>query len=95
LRLATVLALRVGAACGDVDYGGSRQMKDAMMIAQYKMGLRCGSDVCGAPGPNQCIYLPAADVNCNDQVQMLDAMLVAQCVMGLIDCDCNCCWPCN
>jgi len=88
-------SIHVGASCGDVDCGGSRQMKDAMMIAQYKMGLRCGSDVCGAPGPNQCIYLPAADVNCNDQVQMLDAMLVAQCVMGLIDCDCNCCWPCQ
>jgi hypothetical protein len=88
-------SIHVGAACGDVDCNGSRQMKDAMMIAQYKMGLRCGGETCGAPGPNQCIYLPAADVDCNGQVQMLDAMVVAQCVMGLIDCDCNCCWPCD
>jgi len=85
----------VGAPCGDVDCNGSLQMLDAMMIAQYVMGLRCGGDVCDDPGPDQCVYLPAADVDCNGLVQMLDAMLVSQCVMGLIDCDCDWCWPCD
>ena len=88
-------SIHVGPECGDVDCNGAAQMKDAMMIAQHIMGLRCGGEVCDEPGPDQCIYLPAADVDCNGLEQMLDAMLVAQCVMGLIDCDCNCCWPCD
>jgi hypothetical protein len=58
---------------GDVNNDGSANIVDALLIAQYYVGLN----------PSGFI-LANADVNCNGTVDIVDALIVAQYYVGLI-----------
>ena len=57
---------------GDVDKDGSIDIIDALLIAQYYVGIKELSNPC------------AADVNCDEIVDIIDALLIAQFYVGLI-----------
>ena len=57
---------------GDVNSNGSIDIVDALLVAQYYVGLPVTID------------LVAADVNCNGTVDIVDALLIAQYYVGLI-----------
>ncbi|MBN2536289.1 MAG: hypothetical protein JXB88_25630 [Spirochaetales bacterium] len=61
---------------GDVDSSGSIDIVDALLIAQYYVGL--------APVN---FNAAAADVNRDGTIDVIDALRVAQCYVGLIPCD--------
>jgi len=61
--------------CGDGNEDRRTSMVDAMLIAQYVVGLIEGGD----------LNLTMTDVNGNGSVSMVDAMMVAQKVAGLIE----------
>jgi hypothetical protein len=58
---------------GDVNSNGTIDIVDALLIAQYYVGLN-------PPGFNAS----AADVNCSGSIDIVDALLVAQLYVGLI-----------
>lgn len=57
---------------GDVNRDSNINIVDALMIAQYSVGL----------GPNS-FDLAAADVNIDGNINIVDALIVAQCYVGL------------
>ncbi|MBN2532206.1 MAG: endo-1,4-beta-xylanase [Spirochaetales bacterium] len=59
---------------GDVNNDESVDIIDALLVAQYYVGLD--------PDP---FYLVAADTNCDDMIDIIDALLIAQYYVGLID----------
>jgi len=59
---------------GDVNKDGNIDIVDALLTAQYYVGLN----------PNHFDFM-AADVDCNSAVTIIDALLIAQCYVGLID----------
>ena len=59
---------------GDVNGDGGIDIIDALLIAQYYVGLN--------PSP---FDVSAADTNCDENVDIVDALLVAQYYVGLID----------
>jgi hypothetical protein len=61
---------------GDVNEDGSVNIVDALLVAQYYVGLN--------PGINA---LPA-DVNCDGVINIIDALLIAQYYVGLIESFC-------
>lgn len=58
---------------GDVNNSGSIDIVDALLIAQYYVGLNPSNF-------NQA----AADTNCNGTIDIVDALLIAQYYVGLI-----------
>ncbi|MBN2443311.1 MAG: hypothetical protein JXJ04_18260 [Spirochaetales bacterium] len=58
---------------GDVNTNGSIDIVDALLIAQYYVGLNPAQFNAGA-----------ADVNCNNSIDIVDALLIAQYYVGLI-----------
>jgi hypothetical protein len=59
---------------GDVNSSGSIDIIDALLVAQYYVGL--------APAE----FNPdAADTNCDSSIDIIDALLIAQYYVGLID----------
>jgi len=65
---------------GDVNCDDRLNVTDALMIAQFQVGLRTASS-CPLPDTTS-IYLPAADVNQDNVVNVTDALLIAQCTVG-------------
>jgi len=63
---------------GDVNGDGTVNIVDALLIAQYYVGLN----------PNPFNY-DAADTNCDSNVNIVDALLIAQFYVGLIDSFCQ------
>ena len=61
-----------GAAPGDVNNSGTVDIIDALMIAQYYVGLNPAG-----------FSAAAADVNCDNSVTIVDALITAQCYVGL------------
>jgi hypothetical protein len=61
------------AAMGDVNSNGSIDIVDALMIAQYFVGLNPANFQAGS-----------ADVNCSGGIDIVDSLLVAQLYVGLI-----------
>jgi hypothetical protein len=60
-------------ALGDVDHNSSINIVDALMIAQYSVGLNpVGFNVA------------QADTNCSNSITIIDALLVAQYNVGII-----------
>lgn len=59
---------------GDVNSDGSVDIVDALLVAQYYVGLD--------PSP---FDVPAADTNCDGGVDIVDALLIAQYYVGLIE----------
>ncbi len=62
---------------GDVNGSGARDIVDALLLAQFYVGL----------APANFIEL-CADVNCDGSITIVDALLIAQCYVGLT---CNIC----
>jgi endoglucanase len=58
---------------GDANQDGTINIVDALLVAQYYVGLN-------PPGLNQT----AADANCNGSIEIVDALLIAQYYVGLI-----------
>ncbi|MBN2441184.1 MAG: hypothetical protein JXJ04_07550 [Spirochaetales bacterium] len=66
-----------GDPIGDVNGNGSIDIVDALLIAQYYVGLE--------PSP---FIQGVADVNCSGDIDIIDALLVAQFYVGLITAFC-------
>jgi len=64
-------------ALGDVDNSGSIAIIDALLIAQYYVGLN-----------PENFDQRRADTNCDGSINILDALLVAQYYVGLINSFC-------
>jgi lysophospholipase L1-like esterase len=62
-----------GASCGDVNSSGSIDIVDALLIAQYYVGLNPGN-----------FDSTVADVNGDNAINIVDALRVAQYYVGLI-----------
>ena len=75
------VAAPVGAACGDVDGDGITSIGDALMLAQYQVGMR---------GCGQFDFYGNGDVDTDDSCTIVDALRIAQCDVGLSGCDFNC-----
>jgi len=67
-----------GQTCGDINVDGSRNIVDALLVAQCYVGL------------TSCPSAYIGDVNCDGQVNIVDALLIAQLYVGLISI-LNCC----
>jgi len=63
----------IGITLGDVNDDGSIAIIDALLVAQYYVGLN--------PSP---FNIDAADTNCDGSVNIVDALLIAQYYVGLI-----------
>ncbi|MBN2440700.1 MAG: carboxypeptidase regulatory-like domain-containing protein [Spirochaetales bacterium] len=66
-------ALMPQCTLGDVNVDGAIDIVDALLLAQYYVGIQTGID-------NIC----AADVNCDGTIDIIDALLIAQYYVGLI-----------
>ncbi|MBN2533275.1 MAG: glycoside hydrolase family 9 protein [Spirochaetales bacterium] len=61
---------------GDVNSSGDVDIVDALLVAQYYVGLDPAN-----------FNLAAADVNADGAADIIDALMIAQCYVGLISCD--------
>src|SRR5947199_15651 len=76
-------SLTRAAVCGDVNGDGVVNIGDALIVAQYDVGLRtCG--VAPFSHPEAC------DVNGDGACNIGDALKIAQCDVGLISCAFTC-----
>jgi mannan endo-1,4-beta-mannosidase len=62
---------------GDVNGSGARDIVDALLLAQYYVGLNPAN-----------FNVSCADVNCSGSIDIVDALILAQCYVGL---NCNIC----
>jgi len=70
-------------ACGDVNGDGAVNIADALLTAQYDVGLRpCGQAPFGHP--------QVCDVNSDAACNIGDALRMAQCDVGLVSCVFSC-----
>ena len=77
-----VLAATVAAVpCGDVNGDGVVDIGDALVVAQFDVGLR----LCG-----QLAHPEACDVNGDGACNIGDALRISQCDVGLINCAFTC-----
>src|SRR5882724_8335024 len=75
--------IRAAVVCGDVNGDGVVNIGDALIVAQYDVGLRtCG--VAPFSHPEAC------DVNGDGACNIGDALKIAQCDVGLISCAFTC-----
>src|SRR3989449_1751619 len=82
-RAASPTTTTTGAAvrCGDVNGDGIVNIGDALVVAQFDVGLR----LCG-----QLAHPEACDVNGDGACNIGDALRIAQCNVGLISCAFTC-----
>lgn len=71
------------AGAGDADCSDELTIADALVIAQFSVGIRTGSVTCPLEVPATQLYSPAADFDGNGQIDIGDALLVAQCTVGI------------
>ncbi|MFQ5478946.1 MAG: Kazal-type serine protease inhibitor domain-containing protein [Candidatus Binatia bacterium] len=77
--------------CGDVNADADVNIIDALIVAQYSVGLR----VCGISPfhyATNCDVNPPLSVGSDGSCNIADALRMAQCEVGLIPCDFDC-WP--
>lgn len=72
---------------GDVSCDSVPDLGDALMIAQFSVGLRTLSPTCPLTDPLTQIA-PGGDVNNDGFIDVGDALLVAQCTVGLVNSFC-------
>src|SRR3989475_12063200 len=82
-RAASPTTTTTGAAvrCGDVNGDGIVNIGDALVVAQFDVGLR----LCG-----QLAHPEACDVNGDGACNIGDSLRIAQCDVGLISCAFTC-----
>lgn len=68
---------------GDVNCSDEVTVIDALIIAQFAVGLRTDSGGCPLGDPVTQLNTAAGDVNNNADTNYLDALLIAQCSVGL------------
>jgi len=74
------------ATCGDVNGDGAINIGDALVVAQFDVGIRqCGSGM--------FVYPAACDINRDGACNIGDALRMAQCDVGLISCEFMFCTP--
>src|SRR3989475_2404444 len=84
VNLAAPSVMRAGVvACGDVNGDGVVNIGDALIVAQYDVGLR-------ACGQGQFSHPEVCDVNGDGACNIGDALRIAQCDVGLISCAFTC-----
>jgi len=71
---------------GDVDCDNVRTVGDALVIAQYVVGIRVEGS-CPLGDPTVEIDLTTADANGDGVLDIGDALQVARCTVGLLTCD--------
>ena len=76
-------SLTRAAVCGDVNGDGVVNIGDALVVAQYNVGLR----TCGVAPFN---HPEVCDVNRDNGCNIGDALRMAQCEVGLISCTFSC-----
>lgn len=62
---------------------GSLSIVDALVIAQYAVGVRSDVDTCPVSDPANEIRAQHGDINLNGRTDIVDALLVAQCAANL------------
>ena len=67
---------------GDVSCNDVPDLSDALIVAQYSVGLRVQVPTCPLGDPLTQIG-PGGDVDGNGTVNIADALLIAQCTVGL------------
>lgn len=72
---------------GDVSCDSTPDIADALLIAQFSVGIRTQADSCDNVDPSSQIG-PGGDVNNDGVVDVADALLVAQCSVGLTNVFC-------
>lgn len=73
---------------GDVNCSNTRNVADALFIAQFVVGNRTAITTCPLIDPTSQINTTNADMNRDGRINTLDALRVAQCTVGLFeDCD--------
>lgn len=71
---------------GDVNCDGRLSVADAVVIAQFTVGLRVAEQTCPLRAElngGRAILEPAADPNESDTITVADAVIVAQCIAGI------------
>jgi len=74
---------------GDADCDGLLTVGDALVIAQYTVGIRVDSGGCPLGDPVSQLHVAAADVDESGVIDIGDALLVAQCSVGLFNSFCS------
>jgi len=69
-----IVSFTVPFKTGDVDNSGTVNILDALMVAQYYVGL----------DPANLVNFDASDVNCDAGTNIVDALLISQFYVGLI-----------
>ncbi len=70
----------------DVSCDGSFDVVDALLIAQFEVGVRSGVASCALTDTGSQLNVARADVNADGQTNIVDALVIARCVVGLQAC---------
>ncbi len=73
---------------GDVNCDGRVDIVDALLIAQYVVGVRGERDACPLVDQATELVVPMGDVDRNLMLDIVDAMLIARCVAGVSEVVC-------
>ena len=68
---------------GDVNCDNQVNVADALITAQYSVGVRTPQNTCPLADQATSVYAPAADINTSDTVNVADALLIAQCAVNV------------
>ncbi|MEM7092217.1 MAG: CAP domain-containing protein [Actinomycetota bacterium] len=85
-RFATHLFSRSAVPEFDPSCDGQLNITDALMIAQFDVGLRASVGSCAITNAATQMNAAKADVNRDGAVSIVDALFVAQCVVGSRSC---------
>ncbi len=84
---------RVGDECdpvldGDANCDGSRDIVDALVIAQFAVSVRQGVEDCPLADVTSELFVYGADANNDAKTDIVDALVLAQCSAGLVNSVC-------
>ncbi len=74
------------AGSGDVNCDQATSIVDALVIAQYVVGVRTDAGSCTLGDVTTEMFVGAGDVNNDGRVDIADALVIARCAAGLDDC---------
>ncbi|MEM7093458.1 MAG: lamin tail domain-containing protein [Actinomycetota bacterium] len=70
---------------GDVNCSAASDITDALLIAQYAVGLRGDAGACPLGDPVNEINGTTGDVDLDGQVTIVDALVISQCSVGIVN----------